>query len=730
MRAVQLLENERSIRLLFPHLVHFTYRHTALAADDKDRVSKRKERRFKDDWNHQYYMKPLLPFLSTRHATLRSLHISEHVKTSPRHLAELPVLLAPLTSLRRLRVDGVTLSTDFLPPLFAMSLDTLDLSNSLLLCYYKGAHPPPSIASVADCALLRSCRILRLPRHAGIASWQPVLEALVTERTESSRLQELSLRDTLTPTVIQRLVTLPPQCALTVYPVANDVAPNVFLSQAAASPHFTDMPRQLRLSLSCHKWNEQRHMQPFVSFVTAHHARIRSLQLISLPQLPEVISSALAVVSHCTQLRSLDMGVLTGHTKVLQGHDQQVQWAEQRRFDHLQTLNLARGFDQQEMIDLLSSCPALRSCSLNLPNLVTLLNVLASCCPLLSRLQLREVASSELTGVTMSSQIPPTPPPPTPFRSLQQLDLLCHISPVGPPSLHALQPYLVDSPLRRLSLVVVDANSLVTAQHREQHQAAVTALLAALPTLEKVKVAWGGSALMAAQRVNPTAIDDEDRSEEADNQRQQQQQQQQAAHRPPADSSSLPGLSSTRFEHPPSALVSLELVVSLYQPPIHHIGALLTHCPAVTHIRLIINNDDLHNPTLSPLLTFLHYLAHIGLHCPLIEQINFVAVDVRRDVQPEEQQVLDEQAVREVVDAYDMPAQAFGHLWRVRELRAGCEVLSEESVEYVRQKWLINVRDTVVLAWAGSWQHYCESNWATGDTYDARDWEPAELERQ
>ena len=65
----------------------------------------------------------------------------------------------------------------------------------------------------------------------------------------------------------------------------------------------------------------------------------------------------------------------------------------------------------------------------------------------------------------------------------------------------------------------------------------------------------------------------------------------------------------------------------------------------------------------------------------------------------------DRQAVRNVVDSYRMPAHALAHLWGVRELRSGAEVLSEKSAAYVRQQWLSNVRDTVVLDWQAALLH-------------------------
>ena len=69
---------------------------------------------------------------------------------------ELPALLAPLTSLRQLRIDRMTLSTDILPSLLALSLDSLDLSTcSVSMVENSTASSPPTLRAVTGCALLQ-----------------------------------------------------------------------------------------------------------------------------------------------------------------------------------------------------------------------------------------------------------------------------------------------------------------------------------------------------------------------------------------------------------------------------------------------------------------------------------------------------------------------------------------------------------------------------------------------
>ena len=139
----------------------------------------------------------------------------------------------------------------------------------------------------------------------------------------------------------------------------------------------------------------------------------------------------------------------------------------------------------------------------------------------------------------------------------------------------------------------------------------VIALMGALPKLEKVKVVWYSSFLVEQQR--PRNWDGDESCDEVDEKL--------PVHRPSADSPP-PELLLPSTEQPSSSLLSLELVVTTTGPSIQHVSAFLALCPAVTNIRLTILHGNPLIPKQSSLLTLLHYLAHIGLHCPLIERIN------------------------------------------------------------------------------------------------------------
>ena len=318
-RAQQYLLSAHNIDVLFPHLVHFSYCFTALANEDA--------RQYDDtvETTPPLSLLPILPFLSARSATLRSLHIDQSIHRGEYYYnldEELFPLLASYPALRRLHLAGLSLVTDHFTPLLDVPLDTLDLSTCFIGRTDKIA--PPN-AHLVDCALTRSCRTLKLPRQQFLTStWLQYFDALATQRTESTRLHTMSVQDGLSIAATTELLDMPPSRALSVHLEAVDQ--QVFFSRAAASPHFIDMPRQLRLSVDCGMWYDQRNMRPSVDFVTAHHACIHSLSLTNLPHQPQVLSSVLATVSHCTELRSLQISSpRAGRKFAVVGHSGQVQ---------------------------------------------------------------------------------------------------------------------------------------------------------------------------------------------------------------------------------------------------------------------------------------------------------------------------------------------------------------------------------------------------------------------
>ena len=416
-----------------------------------------------------------------------------------------------------------------------------------------------------------------------------------------------------------------------------------------------------------------------MSFVAAHHARIRSITLTDLPTLPEVTSSMLTVLSYCTELRSLELSVSKSGTFYMLKRSglesiREVQWAEQLRFDHLHTLKLAGLRDAQgNLCRLLPSCPALRMCTLDLPNVsVGILTALASSCPLLSHLQLSVTHGiavvSQTACATEEAQLP------TPLRSLDQFDLVCESygSPAELPLLTALYPFLIGSPLRHFNLFIVNTD-------RHYHPL-LTSLLQTLPQLETLRVAKGQPNSIAAPQVSSAWDDDE--SDEAGNALRSLLTL--LADSPPL-SPTLP-LSSLSTQPSTSSLTSLELVVSSRTLTLDQLSALLAHCSAVTTIHLTIYEEaDRDYPRRHHVLsTFLHCLGRLGQHCPLIEEITFQLDYSGGGCSVDKLILLDIEEVRAVVDEYAMPAHAFAHLRLVREVAGGLEVLSEEPDEYLK----------------------------------------------
>ena len=683
-RVLQFVLDVSKVDVLFPQLAHFSYRLDAAAADDPmGRVTR--------ESLGQYSWLPLLPFLSARSATLHSLRLSQPPSIhDPPQAFELPSLVAPLSSLRRLRVAGLRLSVECLPPVLALSLEVLDLERCELHNIHRTALPP-STASVSECVLLRSCRSLHLPPPKYLdLSWTNCIESLVTAQTGSSHPQTLSVRHMLSAAAVQQLVDLPPSCCLSVHLDAAEAGKEMFLSRAVASPRFVDTPRQLRVSLACQNWYKRSNTQPFVSFVAAHHSRIHTIELTRLPQLLEMTIAALSVVSHCANLRSLRLSA--GHdrrTRTAVGYEVEAQWVEQPRHDHLHTLKLVGLRDEHDNVcRLLSSCPALRVCTLDRVDVsVAMLSALATSCPLLSHLQLVGIRQgSQLIGKAASTDGLQAQPA-TPFRSLVQFDL--HYSaghrsaPANMHMLNGLHPFLSGSSLRRLTLVLQDW---------AYYQPCLTALLAVAPTVESVTVTTGlAEALVEAQ---PLVTDWSD--EQVDDERP-------ALTMPPLrPNTHSPPFTRAQPSNQPStsSLVKLELVVMWKLLPVDRLAALLSRCPALTSIRLNIHEQNRFElAERDPLpVTLLRCLVTIGQHCPLIEHISF---RFHYDMPPPAGAVcvLGVQEARGVVDACQLPDGAFAHLQRVREVGGGVDVLSNEAAEYVRQRWLSGGRGSVCLDW-------------------------------
>ena len=452
------------------------------------------------------------------------------------------------------------------------------------------------------------------------------------------------------------------------------------------------MPRHLRVQIACAHWLQYRHMQPFISFVAAHHCRLCSLTLHNIPPQVEVANAVLAISSRCENLRALRLSaarLLDSRTAV--GYDISELWAEQPRLDQLHTLQLTGLRDEQGNVGrLLAICPVLRACTLDLPGIsIAMLSTLATSCPLLSHLQLLGIThDSELSLLVLASD---ERPPSTPFRSLVRLDLHYaadrYAAPTDMPTLSSLHTFLVGSPLRRLTLAL---------EHEAHYQPALAALLAVVAGVESVAVTRGVPELVEAP-IAGMAWDDGGEDEESDEKR--------PINATASSLASVHSLAAATPTPPPSeraasSLVTLELLVQNKLPPIHHLAALLARCPALTSIRLTIHDQyrgtfDISN-TDSMRLTLLHCLATIGQHCPLIEQISFRLLHVTPPLAGAGRVVgVDE--VRSVVDAYKLPGGAFAHLQRVRELRGGVDVFSDEAAEYVRRHWLSVVSEAALV---------------------------------
>ena len=675
--ALQFIARPPNVDTLFPHLAHFSFRLSALASADATR-------RMNGLADEPLSMLPLLPYLSARSATLRSLHISQcvhRIRYDETLTAELLPLLASFTALQRLCLAGMVLWSEQLPLLLALPLDTLDLSTTTVDTRDHDAQPP-SIASVAGCALLRTCRILRLPRILYLPSaWMDYVDAVVVARTDSDRPHTLTVHHRLGAAAAQQLFDLPPARSLSVAFSAVDADEDAFFSHAAASPT-TRLPHRLRVVVDCPQYVPSS-MTPFVSFVAVHHACIRSLTNAVLPRSRAVSAVVLAAVSRCANLHELQLAGMEEKRRQKGYEAEAPRWAEQARLDQLHTLKLTGLRDeQQSLCRLIAICPALRVCTLDCVDgsvgmLSALATSLATSCPLLSHLQLLGIThDSELSLPVLASD---ERVPPTPFRSLVRLDLhYTHWFQQQPSPLAKLHPFLVHSPLRRLTLAL---------QCEVAYGAAVTALLEAVPGLEKLRVGTGQWTVMIEEPTGWQVWDDEE-DEEADEKRQTVATCVVPVNRPVPVS-----------DPPPSALDTLDLLLSPTFLSINHLVALLTHCPALTSIRLTISYKR------DSLLHFLHCLAHIGRHCPSIADITFhLEAAGERPVwgQPLPEvtvRVVHVDEARDVVDTYELPAHAFAHLQSMRQVGDVREVLNEESAQYVRQQWFSAVRGAAIFDW-------------------------------
>ena len=698
--ATELLSNVSATDLLFPSLASFTYTLSHSAWMDGAKRTARHPPPIDLHGPHQPPLSTacLIPFLVARRDSLHSLCI-EH--RGPHKLQfDIDASLAPLSSLRRLYV-AVPLSGEDMTQLLTLPLDVLDLSKSVVGSQRQPGPPPPA-SSVDGCVLLQSCRVLRLPQEdlerAVSPAWLAYLDAIVTARTASGRLHTLSVQHTLSAAATEQLLASPPSHSLTVAVLHGNV-----LSQAAVTKQFLVdgvVPHQLRLSIVCGAWPSRSMLQPLIDFVGCYQPHFRSIKLTSLPHLERVASEVLMVVSHCANLRTLTVSGWPDWPRPQPRwpdfRPSQTRWAERSQLAlHSFTLDGLQA-SEADVCRLLSACPSLRACKLGLLELsVGMLHALSCSCPLLRHLQL-DIADESALASTVAPAVEGQPAA-RPFRSLTQLDLYLQGTAIpltphsnGPLRLPTVVSNLItclfDSPLRQLRLAVRCNDG--------QYQPALMPLLMALPRLERLQT--GSSRWQPVDTsLSITAWDDTDVEET------------QAGHTaatPPPPSAALassepalpaaapPATSAASSASSASSLRSLDLRVSSALLPVEHLAALLSHCPAVTSIRLTVHAQD------GLLLLFLHCLGCIGLHCPLIEDVTF---ELDPPGMPTRMHVaaLSVDEVRAVVDACQLPAGAFGALRCVCEVGDVVQALSAEAASYVRRRWLSGARAGAVLDW-------------------------------
>ena len=683
-RAWQFVTSSPNVELLFPQLSSFAFKLSATVAAEEQRRRVPLQARVNNDAPAEppvtpLSMLPLLPFLTARQSTLRSLSIVHPGYTL---VAELTSLLTPLTSLRRLHL-ATQLIRDSLMQLMSLPLDILDLSDSEL-SHERPGEQPNELEAVPS----RSWRVLRLPQpymrmHQYLFGG---LDAIVTARTSSTQPHTLSVQHMMSVAAAEQLINMPPSRSLAIVIAAAQAEREVFLSRAAAAPSFMAAPRQLHLSIDCSYWNNRTAMQPFIDFVTSHYHRLRSITLTELPRLDQVTNEALIAVSQCEKLESLSLSTSANRPRWPDTGppSPEAVWSGQPPFTHLRTLSLTglRGA-QADVCRILSACPSLHICVLDLLDLsVDMLAVLASSCPLLRHLQLKVSDETALatSPTTNSERLHPV----AHFRSLVLLDLhYTAWSRTRPQHLLSVMTRLYSlldgSPLRQLTLML---------RFEVQYQVALTSRLPVAVKLERMRVTIGEWEPFVAKPDQVTSGWDE----EVDDVEERKWKQHRAAPLlPPAQlPSPIPVLPHAQ---PPtsSSLDSLDVIVSLDSLPIEHLELLLTHTPAITAIKLTIRYPDS-----VLLLSFLQSLAHIGTHCPRIERITYTL-----DGQAEagDVQVVSGDEVRSTVDQRVMAEHAFGCLRCVCEIGPARQVLSQEAAAYVRWRWMSNVRGVAILDW-------------------------------
>jgi len=515
--------------------------------------------------------------------------------------------------------------------------------------------------------------------------WLDYLDAMATERTSSSGPHTLSVQHEVSVEAGKQLLTSPPSRSWRIL-AQGKAALDAAVGLQWANEIDGVVPPQVELSVKCYDWATS--VRPFTRFALRYCHNIRSIRLGELPQQEQVTARLLMAVSHCSNLETLYLAASPNCAPWPDEPATELEWAMRpHRLARLHTLVLTGVMGAEaDVCRILSASPSLRKCVLDpSKHSMAMLRVLAACCPLLSRLQLlvRDM-DALIAQINVSRE---EPQPVVPFRSLLKLDVLAygvtspHDSAVHWASLcDALRSSPVaGSPLGQLGMTLWYRSA--------QHQPAIAPLLLALPRLEKLWLTSGDRSWVG-EELSTLAWDQEEHDEEDDSRAQHRAALAIAeATRRPSESVPPPSLLSV------SSLTSLDTVVSAFLP-IEHFVALLRYCPAVTSIKLTIHAAD-------GLLTFLHCLAHIGRHCPLIERITFALDFSDPRAAASGVQLFSVMCVGHVVNqhTHDMPADAFASLRSVCRVGRAAQVLSKQASLYVRQRWMSTAREDAVLDW-------------------------------
>ena len=693
-RACQFLLSPPNGQLLFPQLASFSFRLSSAAVKDEDQrhhalMRTHRARGVLPEQKSQLSILPLLPFLSARHGTLRSLHI---VHPGSALGAQLSALLAPLTSLHALYVAS-QLSVAHVMSLLPLPLDVLDLSLSELMF----VHPVPgqlSAAIVSETAFTLPCRVLRLPQPGLTMNLLPLLcaslDQLLTRRASSGLPHTLAVQHRLTAAVVDSLIDSPPSRCLDVVVSMLGLQPEPFLARAASLEAFVAAPRQLRLSVVSDYWTDRATMQPFIDCVRRHQRRIRSVALTKLPLTQQAVDEVLAAVTQCAQLETLRLSTAADRARWPPDTQPAQSKEDLPQLLHLRSLTLTgmRGI-RGSMLRLVSACPSLQVCVLDLLDVSdTVLRTLAASCPLLSHLRLHvtdesALATSPVTIGTAGEQAQTA----AAFRSLLTLELYYTAWSNTRPQqfvavVNGLQRYLHGSPLRRLRLLL---------RYDITYQRALTPLLSMLPELRKLKVANATFEPLVAPFTPTTGWD-----READDGMDDGSTESKTGAAPFPSALLAQPAAAPRFAAVPTpalaSLDSLDLLVSAATGSFDDLALLLAHCPHTTAIKLTVQLPA------APLLTFLRCLALVGRHCPLLERVTF-ALDLFGPAAGVDVRVLGVEEVRPIVDQYELSRECFGRLRYVVEVGAAMEVMSQEAAEYVRRSWMGSIPGAVVLDW-------------------------------